>query len=52
MSLYAILGIVIGVFALLLLGNTIGKKIMNHSIEKYCNILASLLLILIGFIEL
>jgi len=39
-------------FVLLLLGNTIGKKIINQSIEKYCNILSSLLLIIIGFIEL
>lgn len=39
-------------FALLLLGNTIGKNIINEFIEKYCNILSALLLIIIGFIEL
>lgn len=39
-------------FGLLLLGNTIGKSIMNKFIEKYCNILSSLILILIGIIEL
>lgn len=39
-------------FSLLLLGNTIGKNIINKFMEKYCNIISSLILILIGFIEL
>lgn len=39
-------------FFFLFLGNSVGKVIMNPSIQKYSDFISSLLLILIGIIEL
>lgn len=39
-------------FSFLLIGNTIGKNILNKIIENNCNLISSLILILIGIIQL
>lgn len=39
-------------FVFLIFGNNLGKKVINIYIEKYCNIISAIILILIGFIQL
>lgn len=39
-------------FLLLLISNRIGKNILNSFVEKYCNIISSIILTLLGIIEL